>query len=125
DLSRPGVLPVRRAARRAAIHNRDRSRGGAHRDRRERLSSAGVPRDPRGHHAMIVRAALLALALLAVADRAHAQVLLDFVTFDGIHYLRWTEEPGRVLTREDLGIEFATIECSMGEDRQACAFGLD
>jgi hypothetical protein len=74
---------------------------------------------------VLVRAALLVLALVALADRAGAQTLIDFVTFDGIHYLRWTEEPGRALTREDLGLEFATIECSIGEDRRACAFGQD
>ena len=68
----------------------------------------------------------MALALLALAGRADAQSgLLDFVSFDGIHYLRWPDEPGRALTREDLGIEFATIECSIGEDRRACEFGLD
>src|SRR6185295_9604575 len=51
--------------------------------------------------------------------------MLDFVSFDGVHYLRWAEEPGRALTREDLGIEFATVECSYGEDRAGCAFGRD
>jgi hypothetical protein len=38
--------------------------------------------------------------------------VFDFLTFDGVHYIRWAEEPGRTLTREDLGIEFATVECS-------------
>ena len=42
-----------------------------------------------------------------------------------MHYLRWAEEPGRALTRADLGIEFATVECSYGEDRVGCAFGRD
>jgi hypothetical protein len=73
----------------------------------------------------MIRLALLALVVLALAGRAHAQTILDFVTFDGIHYLRWADEPGRALTREDLGLEFATIECSIGEDRRHCAFGLD
>ena len=73
----------------------------------------------------MIRAALCALALLAAATHAQAQTILDFVTFDGIHYLRWAEEPGRALTREDLGMEFATIECSIGEDRRHCSFGLD
>jgi hypothetical protein len=51
--------------------------------------------------------------------------MFDFVSFDGVHYLRWAEEPGRGLTRDDLGIEFATVECSYGEDRTGCAFGRD
>jgi hypothetical protein len=34
-------------------------------------------------------------------------------------------EPGRALTPEDLGVEFATVECSYGEDRAGCAFGRD
>jgi hypothetical protein len=70
--------------------------------------------------------AVLSLAvLLAVAATARAQNILDFVTFDEIHYVRWMEEPGRALTRADLGLEFATIECSIGEDRRGCQFGLD
>src|SRR5439155_6413251 len=124
DLPRSGLLPVRRTAGHAALHRCPRCCVGPRRGRRERISSARVPVDSRGH-AMTMRAVLLALALIAVADRVSAQTILDFVTFDGIHYLRWTEEPGRALTREDLGIEFATIECSIGEDRRACAFGLD
>jgi hypothetical protein len=67
----------------------------------------------------------LALAGLALAGRADAQGLLDFVSFDGVDYIRWAEEPGRAIARSDLGPEFATIECSMGEDRRGCAFGLD
>ncbi|SRR6266536_3417983 len=76
---------------------------------------------------MTRRSALLALALgvLALAGRAEAQGILDFVTFDGIDYLRWTEEPGRTLVRADLGSEFATVECSYGEDRAGCPFGRD
>ena len=68
---------------------------------------------------------IVALTVLALASRAEAQGILDFITFDGVHYLRWAEEPGRALTRADLGIEFATIECSYGEDRVGCAFGRD
>src|SRR5947207_420845 len=64
-------------------------------------------------------------ARLAIAGRAHAQGVLDFVTFDGVDYIRWTEEPGRTLVRSDLGIEFATVECSIGEDRRGCPFGVD
>jgi hypothetical protein len=65
------------------------------------------------------------LMILGLASRAEAQGIFDFITFDGVHYLRWTEEPGRALTRADLGIEFATVECSYGEDRVGCAFGRD
>jgi hypothetical protein len=69
---------------------------------------------------------LLALAVtLAAAAPAPASPILDYVTFDGIDYLRWPDEPGRVLTRADLGIEFATVECSFGEDLRGCPFGLD
>jgi hypothetical protein len=67
----------------------------------------------------------LALAGLAVVGRADAQGLLDFVTFDGIDYIRWAEEPGRILARSELGPEFATVECSIGEDRRGCSYGLD
>src|ERR1700730_6391972 len=51
--------------------------------------------------------------------------LLDFVTFDGIDYIRFLDEPGRALTRDDLGIEFATVACSIGEDNRTCSYGLD
>jgi hypothetical protein len=67
----------------------------------------------------------LAVAIVAVAGRADAQSILDFVTFDGIDYVRWVEEPGRPLTRSDLGPEFATVECSMADDRRNCPFGVD
>ena len=68
---------------------------------------------------------VVALMVLALAGRAAAQAILDFITFDDVHYLRWAEEPGRALTRADLGIEFATVECSNAEDRAGCAFGRD
>jgi hypothetical protein len=78
---------------------------------------------------MTLRVALAAVALLAAlpggAGLARGQGVLDFVTFDRIDYLRWGEEPGRALVPADLGIEFATVECSIGEDRRACEFGLD
>jgi len=67
----------------------------------------------------------LAVGLLALIGRADGQALLDFVTFDGIDYIRWAEEPGRTLTLGDLGPEFATVGCSVGEDRRGCSFGLD
>ena len=73
----------------------------------------------------------LTLALLA-PGRAAAQAgspstasLLDFVTFDGIDYIRFQDEPGRALTRDDLGMEFATVACSIGEDNRSCSYGLD
>ena len=68
---------------------------------------------------------VVALMVLTLASTAQGQGILDFITFDGVHYLRWAEEPGRALTRADLGIEFATVECSYGEDRVGCAFGRD
>jgi hypothetical protein len=70
--------------------------------------------------------ALLALTFIASVDRAAATTLLDYVTFDGIDYIRWTtEEPGRPLTRADLGPEFAVVECSFGEDTRGCPYGVD
>jgi hypothetical protein len=73
----------------------------------------------------------LTLALLAPRHAA-AQAgspstasLLDFVTFDGIDYIRFQDEPGRALTRDDLGMEFATVVCSIGEDSRTCSYGLD
>jgi len=69
---------------------------------------------------------LLLVGLLALVDRASATTLLDYVTFDGIDYIRWTnEEPGRALTRDDLGPEFAAVECSFGEDTRSCSYGVD
>jgi hypothetical protein len=68
---------------------------------------------------------VVALMVMAPAGPAQAQGILDFITFDHVHYLRWAEEPGRALTRADLGMEFATVECSYGEDRVGCAFGRD
>src|SRR5262249_62127850 len=65
------------------------------------------------------------VALLALAGAADGQTLLDFVTFDGIHYIRWAEEPGRALTERDLGSEFATVGCSISDDRRNCSFGVD
>jgi hypothetical protein len=74
----------------------------------------------------IARSALaLALGLLWLTGRADASTLFDYVTFDGIDYTRWPEEPGRALTRSDLGLEFATIEGSFGEDLRGCPYGID
>jgi hypothetical protein len=74
-----------------------------------------------------MRAALLLLVLaLGSATGAEATTLLDYITFDGIDYIRWTnDEPGRLLTRDDLGPEFAVVECSFGEDTRRCSYGLD
>src|SRR5437667_1709542 len=69
---------------------------------------------------------LLALAFtLAVVVPAGASTIIDYITFDGIDYLRWQDEPGRTLGPDDLGLEFATIECSFGEDLRGCPFGVD
>ena len=65
------------------------------------------------------------LALAALAGPADASTTLDFVSFDGIDYIRWQEEPGRVLTRADLGMEFGAVQCSIGEDVRGCPFGVD
>ena len=67
----------------------------------------------------------LALTLVTLGGVQGASTTLDFVTFDGIDYIRWLEEPGRALTREDLGSEFATVECSLGEDVRGCPYGRD
>jgi len=68
----------------------------------------------------------LVIGLLAIAGPAGAaDSLLDFVSFDGIDYIRWAEEPGRPLAPADLGTEFATIACSIGEDNRGCSYGLD
>jgi hypothetical protein len=67
----------------------------------------------------------IAIGLIALTGPAEAQGILDFVTFDGIDYIRWAEEPGRPLVRGDLGVEFATVGCSVGEDRRGCPFGVD
>jgi hypothetical protein len=69
--------------------------------------------------------ALLVLGLLASATDTGATTLLDYVTFDGIDYVRWADEPGRPLTRSDLGPEFAVVECSFGEDTRGCPYGVD
>jgi hypothetical protein len=71
----------------------------------------------------------IALALLALvlgpATVAGATTLLDYITFDGIDYIRFADEPGRALTRDDLGAEFAVIECSFGEATRSCSYGVD
>ncbi len=67
----------------------------------------------------------LALGLVAVAGGAGASTPLDFVSFDSIDYIRWAEEPGRALSASDLGVEFATIGCSISEDVRGCPYGVD
>jgi hypothetical protein len=68
---------------------------------------------------------VVALAVVALAGDAPAQTLLDYVSFDGIDYIRWAEEPGRALGPGDLGLEFAAVECSFGEDSRGCPYGTD
>jgi hypothetical protein len=70
-------------------------------------------------------AVALGVALVVGPFFAAASTLLDYVTFDGIDYIRWAEEPGRELGREDLGSEFAIVECSFGEDLRGCPYGVD
>ena len=74
----------------------------------------------------VVGAGLLALvSLLAPRDDAGAQALLDFITFDGIDYIRWVAEPGRPLAAADVGPQFAVVGCSIAEDRRGCEYGAD
>ena len=69
--------------------------------------------------------AVALLTLVALPARASRPTLLDYITFDNIDYIRWAEDPGRPLTRADLGVEFGTIECSFGEDLRNCPYGVD
>jgi hypothetical protein len=73
----------------------------------------------------LVLCALLGTAAPAAAAPAVTPALFDFVTFDGIDYIRWDDEPGRGLAPADLAGEFATIACSFGEDRRSCPYGTD
>ncbi len=73
----------------------------------------------------IAVALAVACAVGALSGAACASTLLDYVTFDGIDYIRWAEEPGRELGREDLGAEFAVVECSFYEDLRRCPYGSD
>jgi hypothetical protein len=68
---------------------------------------------------------ILALALVLLPAPAAASTILDYVTLDGIDYIRWADEPGRTLGQADLGPEFAVIGCSFGEDSRSCPFGVD
>src|ERR1700674_1452492 len=67
----------------------------------------------------------LVFGVFALAGTVTAQALLDFVSFDGVDYIRFADEPGRSLTRSDLGVEFATVECSIGEDVRGGPYGAD
>ena len=81
----------------------------------------------RSRRALALAAAALAALLAGLAPPprgAAASTLLDFVTLDGIDYIRWQDEPGRALAPGDLGAEFATVACSIGEDPR-CAYGQD
>ena len=65
------------------------------------------------------------MVLGALALRADAQSLFDYISFDGVDYVRWAEEPGRSLERGDLGPEFGVVACSFGEDLRRCPYGID
>src|SRR5262249_18882275 len=124
----PGALRPRARAR----EERRRS-GGASRARRVRAARApqlpGMAASRGAANAVMARravAAALALAALgALAARSDAQSILDFITFDGIDYIRWAEEPGRALGPDDLGVGFAVVGCSFTGDRRGCPFGTD
>lgn len=72
-----------------------------------------------------LEALMVMMGLLAFASCAEGQGIFDYVSFDGIDYIRWAEEPGRPLERNDLGAEFATVGCSIGEDGRGCPYGVD
>ncbi len=66
------------------------------------------------------------LGVLGVlAARLDAQSPFDYISFDGVDYVRWAEEPGRTLVRGDLGPEFGVVLCSFGEDFRSCPYGID
>ena len=67
----------------------------------------------------------LVIGVIALGGHAAASTTLDFITFDGIDYIRWPDEPGRALTSGDLGTEFGAIQCSLGEDVRGCPYGMD
>jgi hypothetical protein len=69
-------------------------------------------------------APLVAAVLAPSATTAPAYTVLDFVIFDGIEYLRTTEELGRPLERADLGDEFALVSCGIAQ-KPTCPYGDD
>src|SRR5262245_36455236 len=74
----------------------------------------------------LARVALAVLVATVLGPGAGiAYIPLDFVSFDGIDYIRWPEEVRRPLARDDLGPEFGTIQCSLGEDTRGCPYGVD
>src|SRR5262245_31468866 len=75
---------------------------------------------------MIRHVALASLVLTALGSGvAVAYTPLDFVSCDGIDYIRWPEDVGRTLTRDDLGPEFGTSQCTLGDDTRGCPYGVD
>src|SRR4029453_7365480 len=102
-------------------------RGGArgHRRRLDLVPRLAALRTLTGGGACAVAPGLGGLGGVGFAGSLGPSGLLDFVTFDGIDYIRFADEPGRDLTRDDLGIEFATVACSIGEDNRRCSYGLD
>jgi hypothetical protein len=65
------------------------------------------------------------VAVVVLAARADAQSPFDYISFDGVDYVRWAEEPGRSQERGDLGPEFGVVTCSFGEDTRSCPYGTD
>ena len=70
------------------------------------------------------RHTLLAVVVLALASGRAEASSVDFVTFDGIDYMRMADGAGRPLERADLGPEFAVVRCSMTQ-ASTCADGDD
>ena len=74
----------------------------------------------------ITRVALVVLALTALgAVPGRAWTPLDFVSFDGIDYIRWPEEPGRAAHPPISAPSSGLSECSISEDTRGCPYGMD
>jgi hypothetical protein len=72
----------------------------------------------------LVMIIVLATAIVLSCLSVDAYTVLDFVIFDGIEYLRTTEEVGRALERDDLGAEFAAVSCGIAQNPM-CPYGDD
>ena len=70
------------------------------------------------------RLTLLAIVGLALACGRADAYSVDFVTFDGIDYMRMADGAGRPLERADLGPEFAVVKCNTTQ-ASTCADGDD
>ena len=86
---------------------------------------AVLPPDPPSMRRGVRAVAVMTLVLSALVSAAAASTTLDFVSFDGIDYIRWPDEAGRGLTRSELGTEFGTVQCSISEDVRGCPYGVD